>query len=58
VGEFGEGCREPMPWAGLHAEFVVAAAEVLDERVSGTDTRAERNRFRPRIDRSRAFRHP
>jgi IS6 family transposase len=26
-----------MPWAGLHAEFVVAAVEVLDERVSGTD---------------------
>jgi hypothetical protein len=37
AGEFGEGRREPMPWVELHAEFVVAAAEVLNECVSGTD---------------------
>ena len=37
VGEFGEDCCESMPWVGVHAEFVVAASEVLEERVSGTD---------------------
>ena len=26
-----------MPRSGIHTEFVVAAAEVLDERVPGTD---------------------
>jgi len=36
-GEFGEGRREPMLWVELDAEFVVAAAEVLHERVSGAD---------------------
>ena len=28
---------QPMLWVEFHAEFVVAAAEVLDERVSSTD---------------------
>jgi hypothetical protein len=36
-GEFGEGRWEPMLWVEFHAEFVVAAADVLDECVSGTD---------------------
>src|SRR5947209_3168984 len=36
-GEFGEGRREPMLWVEFYAEFVVAAADVLDECVSGTD---------------------
>jgi hypothetical protein len=36
-GEFGEGRREPLLWVEFHAEFVVAAAEVLDECVSGAD---------------------
>jgi hypothetical protein len=36
-GEFGEGSREPMTWVDILAEFVVAAAEVLDERMPGTD---------------------
>jgi hypothetical protein len=36
-GEFGEGRREPMLWVEFHAEFVVAAADVLDECVSGAD---------------------
>src|SRR5947209_14463047 len=36
-GEFGEGRREPMLWVEVYAEFVVAAADVLDECVSGTD---------------------
>jgi hypothetical protein len=26
-----------MPWAEVHAEFVVAAAQILDEGVTGTD---------------------
>ena len=35
--EFGEGCREAKAWrgGGGGGEFVVAAAEVLDERVAG-----------------------
>ena len=33
--EFGEGCREAKAWRGVGGEFVVAAAEVLDERVAG-----------------------
>jgi hypothetical protein len=36
-GEFSEGRREPMLWVEFHAEFVVAAADVLDECVSGAD---------------------
>ena len=36
-GEFGEGRREPMSWISIHAEFIVAAAEILDERVPATD---------------------
>ena len=34
-GEFGEGSREPMPWIGIKAEFVAAAAKILDEGVPG-----------------------
>jgi hypothetical protein len=37
VGEFGEGCREPMARVDIDAEFVVAASQVLDEAVSGAD---------------------
>jgi hypothetical protein len=37
VSEFGEDRCELMPWIDIHPEFVVAASEVLDERVSGTD---------------------
>jgi hypothetical protein len=36
-GEFGEGRWELLLWVEFHAEFVVAAAEVLDECVSGAD---------------------
>jgi len=36
-GEFGEGRWEPMLWVEFHAEFVVAAADVLDECVAGAD---------------------
>jgi hypothetical protein len=35
-GQFGEDRREPVLRVGVHAEFVVAAAEVLDEGVSGS----------------------
>lgn len=35
--EFGEDRWEPMPSVGFHAEFVVAATEVLNEGVPGTD---------------------
>jgi hypothetical protein len=37
AGEFGEGSREPMSMVSIHAEFVEAAAEILDERVPATD---------------------
>ena len=37
AGEFGEDRCEPMPSVNIDAEFVVAAADVLDERVPGTD---------------------
>jgi hypothetical protein len=40
----------------VHAEFVGSVAEVLQERVPGLITRAERSRFRLRIGRSRVFR--
>ena len=36
-GEFSEGRREPMLRVEFYAEFVVAAADVLDECVSGAD---------------------
>src|ERR671927_950610 len=36
-GEFGEGRRESMFRVGIRAEFVVAAAHVLDKSVSGAD---------------------
>jgi hypothetical protein len=36
-GEFGEGLRDLMPWTDLRAEFVMAAAEILDEGVSCAD---------------------
>ncbi len=36
-GEFGEDCGEPLAWVNIQAEFVVAATEVLHERVPGAD---------------------
>jgi hypothetical protein len=36
-GEFSEDRWEPMLWIDIQAEFIVAAAEVLDECVPGTD---------------------
>ena len=36
-GEFGEDRGEPMSWIDIKAEFVVAAAEVLDERMPCID---------------------
>ena len=57
-GEFGEGRWEPMLWVEFHAEFVVAAADVLDEGVAGTDHAGERSRLRPRIGLSRDSSRP
>jgi hypothetical protein len=37
VGEFGEDRGDPMPRVDIDTKFVVSAAEVLDERVPGTD---------------------
>jgi hypothetical protein len=36
-GEFGEGHCKPMLRVDIRSEFVVAAADVLDEGVSGAD---------------------
>jgi hypothetical protein len=36
-GKVGEGDREPMARIEVDGEFIVSAAEVLDEGVSGTD---------------------
>jgi hypothetical protein len=36
-GELGEGCREAQAGWGVGGEFVVAAAEVLHERVAAGD---------------------
>ena len=35
--ELSEGCRQLMPRVGIHTEFVVAPAQILDECVSRTD---------------------
>jgi hypothetical protein len=37
VGKFGEGRGDPMHRVDIDTEFVVSAAEVLDECVPGTD---------------------
>jgi hypothetical protein len=37
AGAFGEERWEPMSLVNIYAEFIVAATEVLHERVSGTD---------------------
>ncbi len=36
-GELGEGCRKSVLGFGVDAEFVVSAAEILDEGVPGSD---------------------
>jgi hypothetical protein len=58
-GEFGEGRREPMLWVEFYAEFVVAAADVLDEGVSSAD---HAGRAEPLVAdggwRPCAYRHP
>ena len=58
VGEFGEGRREPVFRVGIRAEFVVAAAHVLDKGVSGADHSSRAKLLRPRIGRSRALSRP
>jgi len=58
-GELVEGVADPVAGGDVGGEFVVAAAQILDEGVpGGDDPRAERWRFRPRIGRSRAFSRP
>jgi hypothetical protein len=42
-----------MLWVEFHAEFVVAAADVLDECVSRADHAGRAEPLRPRIGRSR-----
>ena len=53
--ELGEGCREAQAWRGVGGEFVVAAVQVLHERVAGGDSCGRAEAFSPRIGRSRAF---
>ncbi len=47
-----------MLWVKLHAEFVVAAAEVLQNACPLLITRAERSCLRPRIGLSRDLSRP
>ncbi len=37
MGEFGERGRKPQPRVGVDGEFVVAAADVLNQSVPGAD---------------------
>ena len=57
-GEVGEGCRELSLRGGMDAEFVVAAPEVLDERVAGADHADGAEPLSPRIGLSLALSHP
>ena len=41
--------REPMLWIAIQTEFIVAAAQVLHERMSSANHSAERSRLSPRI---------
>jgi hypothetical protein len=52
VGEFGEGCGDPMPGVDIATEFVVSATEVLDECVSGADDIGDCSVWSPRLGRS------
>ena len=55
-GEFVERCRDSeMTVSGAGAEFIVAATEVLHERVTANDHRSV---FNPRIGRSLALSLP
>ena len=56
--EFGEDRFELAAGFGVESEFVVAAAQVLDELVPATDDLGGGIRFRPRIGRVRAFNRP
>jgi hypothetical protein len=47
VGEFGECRCNPVPGIDVDAEFVVAAAQVLDEAVSGADHPGRAEPFQP-----------
>jgi hypothetical protein len=55
-GKFGEGRWKPMLWVEFHAEFVVAAADVLDECVSGADHAGPAEPFEAAVPRVRAVR--
>jgi hypothetical protein len=57
--ELVECCADPLAGGDVGGEFIVAAAEVLDEGMPpAARVRADRWRFRPRIGRSRAFSRP
>jgi hypothetical protein len=57
-GKFGEARLEPAARLNIVSEFVVATAQVLNERVPLQTIWAERSRFKPRIGRVRAFNRP
>jgi hypothetical protein len=56
--EFGERCGEQVMRCLFGRDFVVSAAEVLHERVTGRDGARGAQRLSPRIGRSLAFRRP
>jgi hypothetical protein len=53
--ELAECGRDAERWCGVGGEFVVAAADVLDEACPAAITSADRKRVSPHIGRSRAF---
>jgi hypothetical protein len=57
-GEFGKGHGKAVSGVDINARFVVAAAQVLDECVSGANDAVERSLFRPRIGHSRDLSRP
>jgi hypothetical protein len=58
VCEFVEGEADTIVDGQVDGELVVAAPQVLHERVPAKIVRAEASRFSPRIGRNRAFSRP
>jgi hypothetical protein len=56
--EFGKSCWKPVLRVSIHAELVVASAEVWTKACPVLMTRAERSRLSPRIGCKRDFRRP
>jgi hypothetical protein len=47
LGEFSKDRREPVSWIGIQADFVVAAAQVLNERMPSANHSGRAEPFEP-----------